>query len=58
MMFFIVLVGALIVWAVIGTVVAVSRDGGPRAVPLDSTRSLDEARRDFPLTTDPHFFVR
>ncbi len=56
MLFFIVIVGALIVWAVVAAVIASSHDG--RGAPHAESRSVDERRSDFPLLTDATFFSR
>ncbi|WP_368496530.1 hypothetical protein [Herbiconiux sp. A18JL235] len=56
MLFFIVIVGALIVWAVVAAALASSHDGP--AAPHSDSRSVDERRGDFALLTDSSFFSR
>lgn len=57
MLFFIVIVAALALWGVIAAVIAMTRDG--RGDPdVTDTRSIEDRRSDYPLVTDPHFFVR
>lgn len=56
MLFFIVVVGALIVWAVVAAALASSHDGP--AAPHSDSRSVDERRGDFALLTDSSFFSR
>jgi len=59
MLFFIVIVGALALWAVIAAIVAASHDGGTSAESRnDSSIPLDEARSDYPLLVDSRFFTR
>jgi len=59
MLFFIVIVGALALWAVIAAVVAASHDGGTSVESRDDTSiPLEETRSDYPLLVDAHFFTR
>lgn len=59
MVFFIVIVGALALWAVIASVIAASHDGGSSPESCnDSSIPLEETRSDYPLLVDARFFTR
>jgi hypothetical protein len=57
MLFFIAILAALALWAVIAAVVAMTRDG--RGHPdSDATRPVQERRDDYPLLTNAFFSAR
>jgi len=59
MLFFIIVVGALALWAVIAAVIATSNDGrGSAESRSDSSIPLEERRSDFAAAVDPRFFSR
>ena len=62
MLFFLLILGALALWAVIAAVVAATRDGRGTVTTLDTRPhpelSPEERRADHALLTDAYYFTR